>query len=247
MPADPAGPVRFSARIDPVKAAQAARWNAGFIVTGGVLLAASLAGFAAILVTGFGSWFTATLIAVFAAASTGLLVTSVLRGRMLRLLTAPGSPAVVVTGTGVASAGAPEVPWDDLVFIGVLNDRPRSNRLRSVPIFGTIGSLALKAGNGTILCELGVRDGEALRARIPAPPVARRVGLYGRWPDGTRRGLVPLLLDSVLSEETTQAVVQVLFAEASARGIPHALFEQALPYTKWKGPLLDPAWPSALG
>lgn len=241
----PAGPVRFVAQPDPVKAVSVPRWNRRFIVTGWALIGLAAAGVVALALTGFGSWFTIGLVVVFGLAACGLLVTSLLRGRMLRLLLAPGAPVLVVTDTGVSTAGLPEIPWSELAFVGVLNDRPRTARLRSVPIFGPAGGLALKAGNGTLLCELGVRDGEALRARMSDRGAASRVGLYGRWPDGARRGLVPLLMDAVLADEVAATAVQLLLGEASARGTPHALFEQALPFTAWKGPLLEPAWPSA--
>jgi hypothetical protein len=239
-----AGPVRFEALVDRVKADSARRWNAGFIVTGAVLATVAAAGIVALVVTGFGSWFTIVLVAVFGVAALGMVWTSVTRARMLRLLNGQGGVACRVTETGVTLATSPEIMWDELVFVGVLNDRPRTNRLKSVPVYGWIGRLALKAGNGTILCELAVRDGEALRARFNDGAAAKRVSLYGRYADGTRRGLIPLLLDAVLSEETTQAVVSTLFAEASARGIPHALHENAFGFTKWKGPQLDPAWPT---
>jgi hypothetical protein len=242
---DLAGPVRFEALVDRAKADSARRWNTGFIATGAVLAVLAAAGIVALAVSGFGSWFTIALVGVFELAALGMVWTSVTRGRMLRLLAGEGAVACRVTETGVTLAASPEISWDELVFVGVLNDRPRTNRLRSVPVYGWIGRLALKAGNGTILCELAVRDGEALRRRFADPAGARRVSLYGRHTDGARRGLIPLLLDAVLSEETTQAVVSTLFAEAAARGIPHALHENAFGFTKWKGPQLDPAWPTA--
>jgi len=239
------GPASFEALVDRAKADSARRWNTGFILTGCVLAAAAVAVIAVMIATGFGSWFTILLVAVFGVAAAGMVLTSVTRGRMLRLLAGPGSVACRLTETGVSLANSPEIAWTDLVFIGVLNDRPRTNRLRSVPVYGWAGRAALKAGNGTILCELGVRDGAALRRRFTDAAGARRVSLYARFPDGSRRGLIPLLLDAVLSEETTQAVVTALFAEAAARGIPHALHENAFAFTKWKGPLLDPSWPTS--
>ncbi|MGI9821848.1 hypothetical protein [Agromyces sp. Marseille-Q5079] len=237
----------FQALVDPVKANSARSWNTGFITTGALLVAAAAVGIAVMLATGFGSWFTITLVVVFGLLSISLIVTSVLRGRILRLLAGDGAVACSVSESGVALANSPFIPWSDVVFIGVLNDRARTARLRSVPVFGWFGSLALKAGNGTILCEIAVRDGEALRAGFPDRGAAKRVSLYGRWADGLRRGLLPLLLDSVLSEETVQAVVRVLFAEAQARGIPHAMHESTFGFMKWKGPLLDPDWPAELG
>lgn len=238
-------PVRFEALVDHAKADSARRWNAGFIVTGGVLAALAAAGIVALVVTGFGSWFTIALVAVVGVAALGMIWTAVTRGRMLRLLAGADAVACRVTETGVTLANSPEIAWEELVFVGVLNDRPRTNRLKNVPVYGWAGRAALKAGNGTILCELAVRDGEGLRRRFTDPAGAKRVSLYTRYPDGTRRGLIPLLLDAVLSEETTQAVVTTLFAEAAARGIPHSLHENAFAFTKWKGPLLDPTWPTA--
>ncbi|GAA1516273.1 hypothetical protein BJ978_001774 [Agromyces terreus] len=242
----PPAPSHFEALVDPVKAGSARRWNAGFIVTGSLLLAASAVGVAVMLATGFGSWFTVVLVAVLGVLSISLVVTSVLRGRILRLLTGSGAVACRIDDRGVVLANSPAIPWSEVVFVGVLNDRARTARLRAVPVFGWFGSLALKAGNGTILCEIAVRDGESLRAGIPDRGAARRISLYGRWPDGMRHGLLPLLLDSVLSEETSQAVVRALFSEAQARGIPFSMHESTFGFLKWKGPLLDPEWPTAL-
>ncbi|GAA1844412.1 hypothetical protein [Agromyces salentinus] len=238
---------RFQALVDPAKAHSARRWNTGFILTGAVLVTAAVAAVIVMITTGFGSWFTIALVGVLGVLSISLIVTSVLRARILRLLAGDGAVACSVTEGGVALANSPFIPWSDVVFIGVLNDRPRTSRLRAVPVFGWFGSLALKAGNGTVLCEIAVRDGETLRTAFADRGAAKRVSLYGRWPDGLRRGLLPLLLDSVLSEQTVQAVVRVLFAEAEARGIPHSMHESTFGYMKWKGPLLDPDWPAELG
>ncbi|GAA1811036.1 hypothetical protein [Agromyces neolithicus] len=238
------GPARFDVPLDLAKVATAGRWNSGFIVVGVVLLLASLAGIWAMAATGFGSWFTITLAAVFAVASAGLVVTSVLRRRLLLLLVGDSSSACTITERGITLAGAPEIEWGDLVFVAVLNDRPRTNRLRSVPIYGWFGRLALKAGNGTVLSELAVRDGEALRRRCASLAAAKRITLYGRWPDGSRRGVLPLLLDAVLSEQSTSDVVCALFAAATAHGIPATLHESAFDSLKWKAPQLDPKWPA---
>ena len=188
----PTGPARFDVPLDVAKVQTAGRWNSGFIVVGVLLTALCIAGLGAMIATGFGSWFTITLVAVFGVASIGLVVTSVLRRRMLLLLVGRSTSACTITDDGITLAGAPEIPWTDVVFVAVLNDRPRTNRLRSVPVYGWFGRLALKAGNGTILCEIAVRDGEALQRRFDDPAAARRVTLFGRWPDGTRRGVLPL-------------------------------------------------------
>lgn len=85
----------------------------------------------------------------------------------------------------------------------------------------------------------------ASTARFTAPPTpAKSRGRGGRWPDGSRRGLVPLLMDAVLSEADTRACIDVLFAEAATRGIPHARFEGLVAATTFKAPLLDPDWPT---
>ena len=238
------GPARYEVPLDLAKVATAGRWNSGFIVVGVLLFLASLAGVQAMIATAFGSWFTVTLAGVFAVASAGLVVTSVLRRRLLMLLVGDSSSACTITERGITLAGAPEIEWGDLVFVAVLNDRPRTNRLRSVPVYGWFGRLALKAGNGTVLCELAVRDGEALRRRCASQAAAKRITLYGRWPDGTRRGVLPLLLDAVLSEQSTHDVVRALFAAATDHGIPATLHESAFDSLKWKAPQLDPKWPA---
>jgi hypothetical protein len=240
----PAGPARFDVPLDLAKVQTAGRWNSGFIVVGVLLFLLCLVGIWAMIATGFGSWFTFTLVGVFAVASIGLVVTSALRRRMLLLLVGRSDSACTITDDGITLAGAPQIAWSDMVFVAVLNDRPRTNRLRSVPVFGWFGRLALKAGNGTILCEIAVHDGEALQRRFGDPAAARRVTLFGRWPDGTRRGVLPLLLDAVLSEASTQDVVRAIFAAASAHDLPMVLHESTFEHYKWKGPRLDPKWPT---
>lgn len=241
----PTEPTRFEVPLDLAKVQTAGRYNSAFIVVGALLFVGSVAGLSTMLATGFGSWFTVALVALFAIASLGLIVTSVLRRRMLLLLVGRSASACTITDDGITLAGAPEIPWADLEFVAVLNDRPRTNRLRSVPVFGWFGRLALKAGNGTVLCELAVRDGEALQRRFADPAAARRVTLFGRWPDGTRRGVLPLLLDAVLSEASTQHVVRAVFDAASAHHVPIVLHESTFEHYKWKAPRLDPKWPSA--
>ena len=240
----PTGPARFDVPLDHAKVQTAGRWNSGFIVVGVLLFLLCLVGIGAMIASGFGSWFTFTLVGVFAVASIGLVVTSALRRRMLLLLVGRGDSACTITDDGITLAGAPQIAWSDMVFVAVLNDRPRTNRLRSVPVFGWFGRLALKAGNGTILCEIAVRDGEALQRRFGDRAAARRVTLFGRWPDGTRRGVLPLLLDAVLSEASTQDVVRAIFAAASAHDLPMVLHESTFQHYKWKAPRLDPKWPT---
>jgi hypothetical protein len=241
----PTGPVHFEVPLDVAKVQTAGRWNSGFIVVGVLLFLLCTVGLWAMIATGFGSWFTFTLVGVFAVASIGLVVTSALRRRMLLLLVGHGDSACTITDDGITLAGAPQIAWGDVVFVAVLNDRPRTNRLRSVPVYGWFGRLALKAGNGTILCEIAVRDGEALQRRFDDPAAARRVTLFGRWPDGTRRGVLPLLLDAVLSEASTQDVVKAVFAAASAHDLPMVLHESTFEHYTWKAPRLDPKWPTA--
>lgn len=237
-------PARYDVPLDLAKVTTAGRWNSGFIVVGVLLMLAALTGIWAMVAADFGSWFTITLVALFAVASAGLVVTSVLRRRLLMLLVGDSTSACTITERGITLAGAPEIAWADLVFVAVLDDRPRTDRLRSVPIYGWFGRLALKAGNGTVLCELAVGDGEALRRRCASPAAAKRITLYGRRPAGSRRGVLPLLLDAVLSEQSTHDVVRALFAAASAHGIPATLHESALDSLRWKAPQLDPKWPT---
>jgi uncharacterized membrane protein YhdT len=222
----------FEVRADATRVTAAARWNTGLMIAAALLLLAAAGGIVAMAVTGFGSWFTFALMAVFALLCVFVLVTARSRTRMLRLLTGQG--------------GDGELAWEELVFVCVTNDRARAARGGRVPVFGWAGRAAIKAGNGTILCELAVRDGEALRRRALTADAASRVTLYPRWPDGLRRGTVPLLLDAVYDELDTQAVVTMLFAQAKQRGIAHALFEQLPAAMRWKGPYLDDVIAGAL-
>ena len=89
----PTGPARFDVPLDVAKVQTAGRWNSGFIVVGVLLFLLCLVGLSAMIASGFGSWFTFTLVGVFAVASIGLVVTSALRRRMLLLLVGRGDSA----------------------------------------------------------------------------------------------------------------------------------------------------------
>lgn len=229
-------PLTIAARAERVERAR--RWNIGLVVCAIVLFAIAVAGLAIAFATGFGSWFTYGLLGLFALLCVVVVWTARSRTRMLRLLTL-GDAVLRIDDAGVRLPGLGEIAWSELVFVCITNDRARTERARRVPVYGWAGRAAIKAGNGTILCELAVRDGESLRSRASCHTTASRVTLYPRWKDGMRRGTVPLLLDAVYDELDTQAVVRVLFAYAQAHDIPHALFEQLPPAMMWKGPYLD--------
>lgn len=234
---------RFAAPVDTARVESAGRWNSRLILFGILLAAASVIAAWSAVATGWGNWLTATIIVIAAVASVSLVVSSLIRRRMLLLLVARGGTACSVTEAGITLAGAPPIAWSDIEFIAVLNDRPRTDRLRAVPLFGRLGELTMKAGSGTILCEVAVHDGEALRRRFDDRAAARRVTLYGRWPDGARRGVLPLLLDAVLSEAATREAVVAILASATEHGIPTAMHESAVANLRWKAPRLDPDWP----
>ncbi len=228
----------FEVRTDAARVARARRWNVGLVAAAVVLLVGALVGIVAMALTGFGSWLTSGLAAVFAMLCLAVMWTARSRVRMLRLLTT-GDGVLRADHAGIHLPGLATIAWDDLVFICVTNDRARVARQSRVPVFGWAGRAAIRAGNGTVLCELAVRDGEALRAQARDAAGASRVTLYPRWPDGHRRGVVPLLLDAVFDELDTQAVVTMLFGVAKQRRLAHALFEELPAALRWKGPYLD--------
>ncbi|WP_336632296.1 MULTISPECIES: hypothetical protein [unclassified Microbacterium] len=228
----------FEVRVDAAKVASARRWNRGLV--GGAVVMVLLAAAAAtwLASAGRGSWFTVALVALLGALCVGVVVAARARTRMLRLLTGGGG-VLRADDRGIRLPGLTGIGWDDLVFVCVTDDRARTRQLGRVPVVGWAGRAAIRAGSGTILCELGVRDGEALRAATADAAAASRVTLYPRWPDGARRATVPLLLDAVYDELDTQAVVTMLFAQAETHGVPRALFAQVPPAIRWKGPYLD--------
>lgn len=238
-------PPDFEVRADGARVATAARWNTGLIAAAVALLLVAAGGTAAMALTGFGSWVTYVLLGAFALLCITVVLTSRSRARMLRLLTG-GDGVLRADLDGIRLPGLGEIGWEDLVFVCVTNDRARAARGARVPVFGWAGRAAIKAGSGTVLCELAVRDGEALRARATDAAASSRVTLYPRWPDGSRRGTVPLLLDAAYDDLNAQAVVTMLFAQAKERRIAHALFEQLPAAMRWKGPYLDDVIAGAL-
>ncbi|MFC9559253.1 hypothetical protein [Agromyces sp. NPDC056965] len=234
---------RFDAPLDLARVQSAGLWNSRLILVGALIAAASVLAAWGAVATGWGNWFTTTVIVIAAAASVSLVISSLIRRRMLLLLVGGSGTACSIAESGITLAGAPEIAWGDLEFIAILNDRPRTDRLRGVPLFGRLGELTIKAGSGTILCEIAVHDGEALRRRFPSGAAARRVTLYGRWPDGSRRGVLPLLLDAVLSEPATEAAVAAILSAATEHGVPTAMHDSTVANLRWKAPRLDPEWP----
>ncbi|KZE91408.1 hypothetical protein [Microbacterium sp. TNHR37B] len=228
----------FAVRADEGLVSRARRWNTGLVTGAVILLVGAVAGLVAMIATGFGSGFTYALAGLFVVLCLAVLWTSRSRTRMLRLLTG-GDGVLRADEGGVHLPGLGEIAWDELVFICVTDHRERVRRQARIPVFGWAGRAAVNAGNGTILCELAVRDGESLRSRARDTAAASRVTLYPRWPDGHRRGVIPLLLDAVYDAHDVQAVVIVLFGVAKQRGIAHSLFAQLPPAMRWKGPYLD--------
>lgn len=231
----------YEAHVDHVKVDRTGRWNSGMLLVSaafGVLLVFGLS----VAVMGDLGWFTITLASLGVAACAMSVLLAVRRRRMLGLLASDDDVALAVGGEGVRLAGAPLIPWTQIVFVGVLDDRERTARMQNLPLSGAIARATVRAGSGALLCEIGVRDGEALRRAFAGRRGADRVTLFDRF-DGTRRGLIPLMLDAVIDDATSLQAAHVLIREAERRGIPARSFTQVFAYFDWKGPMIDLKWP----
>lgn len=235
----------YRVRVDDRKVAAADRLNAGILVVSCVVAAAFLILAAFAVSAGFGV-FTVVIAVLGSLASAASGVLAHRRRRALGLLRSDDGLALSVGDAGVRLAGAPLVPWSELVFVGVLDDRARTGRLRRIPVVGSLVGTTLRAGSPTLLCELGVRDGAALRAAFHGAPGAERVTIFDEF-DGSRRGLVPLMLDAVLDDASAHQAAQVLIREAERRGIPARAFDRVFAYFDWKGPMIDRKWPVEKG
>ncbi|UOE42636.1 hypothetical protein [Agromyces larvae] len=234
--------IGYEAHVDRARVARAKRWN-GWILAVSAIFAAGLVVVSVMMFVDDG-WPIGILAALGALAAVLSVVAAVQRGRAQRLLTAGGEGlALAVSDDGVRMAGAPLIPWSEIVFVGVLDDRSRSARMARLPLSGVLAGAALKAGSGTLLCELGVRDGTALKQAFAGAPGSERVSLWDPF-DGVRRGLIPMLLDAVLDDGTAQQSAQVLMDAAARRGIPTARFTGIFDYFSWKNPMLDHKWPT---
>lgn len=231
----------FEASVDHAKVDTVGRWNSGFIIVSialGCLIAAGLL----LAISSRMGWFTIVIAALGVAACLISTIMALRRRRALMLLVTGADVALSVTGDGVRMAGAPLIGWNDMVFLGVLDDRDRSARMQRLPLSGALASAALKAGNGTLLCEIAVRDGADLRRAFAGDRGAERVTLFDEF-DGTRRGLIPLMLDSVIEDSIAREAARVLVDEASRRGVPTGTFTSVFGYFDWKGPMIDRKWP----
>lgn len=231
----------YEARVDHVKVDRTGRWNSGMLLISaafGVLLAIGLG---AAVIAGLG-WFTITIASLGFAACAVSVILAARRRRALGLLVSGDDIALSVGSDGVRLAGAPLIPWAQIVFVGVLDDRARSARVQDLPFSGPLARATVRSGSATLLCEIGVRDGEALRHAFAGRRGADRVTLFDRF-DGTRRGLIPLMLDAVIDDATSLQAAHVLIREAERRGIPARSFTQVFAYFDWKGPMIDLKWP----
>lgn len=231
----------YEAHVDRAKVSTARSWNRGMLLGSTIAGLLVLAGLVTAVVVGMG-WFTITVASVGLAACLVSVVLAARRGRALGLLVADGDRALAIDASGVRLAGAPLIPWEQIVFVGVLDDRSRSALVQRLPISGPLARATVRSGSGTLLCEIGVRDGAALKRAFGGAPGAERVTLFDAF-DGTRRGLVPLMLDAVIDDATALQSAQVLLRAAERRGIPARSFSKVFEYFAWKGPMIDLKWP----
>lgn len=236
---------RYVARVDRAKTEGVSRWNARMLVVSGIVGALLASGLVVAVVTDMG-WFTIAIASLGVLACLASVVLAVRRRRAVALLVADDDIAMIVDDAGVRLAGAPLIPWDDIVFVGVLDDRERTGRLQRLPLSGALARATVRAGSPTLLCEVGVRDGAKLRRAFAGAPGADRVTLFDAF-EGTRRGLIPLMLDAVVDDATSHQAAQVLIREAERRGIPARSFSRVFAYFEWKGPMIDRKWPAEKG
>lgn len=57
---------------------------------------------------------------------------------------------------------------------------------------------------------------------------------------GSKRGIVGLILDAVLSDADVVRVIGALEAHSALAGVPFRRDAKMLDYFSWKGPMLDP-------
>ncbi|MFB6610031.1 hypothetical protein ACFCVO_06925 [Agromyces sp. NPDC056379] len=231
----------FEASVDRAKVDTVGRWNSGIVLVSVVLGCLVTAGLVFAIVSGMG-WFTLIVATLGAGACLISTVMALRRRRALMLLVTGTDVALTITDEGVRMAGAPLIAWHDMVLVGVLDDHARSARMQRLPLSGPLATAALKAGNGTLLCEIGVRDGVALKRAFGGDRGAERVTLFDEF-DGARRGLIPLMLDSVIEDAAAHQAARVLVDEASRRGVPTGTFTSVFGYFEWKGPMIDRKWP----
>ncbi|KQZ09092.1 hypothetical protein ASD23_12375 [Agromyces sp. Root1464] len=231
----------LEASVDRAKVDTVGRWNSGIILVSIVAGCLITAGLVFAVTSGMG-WFTVTVAALGAGACLISTVMALRRRRALMLLVTDVDVALTITDAGVRLAGAPFIPWHEMVFVGILDDRARSARMQRLPLSGPLATAALKAGNGTLLCEIAVRDGAALKRAFGGDPGADRVTLFDEF-DGVRRGLIPLMLDAVIEDSAAHRSAKVLVDEATRRGVPTGAFTSVFGYFDWKGPMIDRKWP----
>lgn len=228
----------FAVRVSPQLVQRNRRWNRGIVIAAsalGVGIFALLVWFA---VLGRATVVTWVLLALTIGMVSAVLFTTRNRMRMLGLL-AGGDGVLRIDDAGIHAPGLPPIAWTEIIFTWAVDDRQRAERTKRVPVFGWGTRAVLRAGGGTILGTIGVRDGEGLRQRTTDRGAARTITLYARQSDGLRRAAVSLLLDAVFDELDTEAVVAVLGRYAEATGLPFATFVRPADAIVWQMPLLD--------
>lgn len=239
------GDSHYVARVDHSKTDGVRRWNAGMLI-GSLLIGTLLAGGLAIAAVSGMGWVTILIASLGVLACAISAVLAVRRRRALALLVTGDDVALTVDAAGVRLAGAPLIPWEQIVFVGVIDDRERTGRLQRLPVSGPLARATVRAGSPTLLCEIGVRDGVRLKHAFGGARGAERVTLFDEF-DGSRRGLIPLMLDVVVDDATAHQAAQVLIREAERRCIPARSFTKVFAYFEWKGPMIDRKWPAEKG
>lgn len=232
---------RFEAPLDRGKIQRALAWNAGLIVFSAVAAVIAAAGCVVLVITGFGSWFTPTIVGAVALAALVVIAQSLVRRRTIDRMVNGASVAIRVDADGITLASSPHIPWSEIVFVGLLNRHATQRKLERNVVMGVGARTVKNAGEGSYLCEIGVRDGAAIQAAFGGRPGAKSVTLYDDF-GGRKRGLVPVGLDIIADGEQVQLAVQAIRSAAATRNVPNAVHTAVLEYFSWKMPMLEPNW-----
>ncbi|QAY72458.1 hypothetical protein ET445_02975 [Agromyces protaetiae] len=203
-------------------------------------------GFAALVITGFGTWFTAALVGGFTVVWAYGVHLMFERGRYARALGDAGY-VLAISDTGLSAAGSGEVAWRDIQYLAVQDVRAANDRRLRTARWRSVGGLAQQTGAGGVVVWVGVRDAESLR-RPPMPAViARKVSRYGSRRAAVRTGDLSVIVDAVRDDrEATDRLVGALRDAAELHGVRLLEPGGIWGFTQARLAILEPAEQAAL-
>lgn len=165
------------------------------------------------------------------------------RKRQLTLATAdPAQVAFAADEEGITLAGLARIPWDEVLAVSALDDRPRMSQRRGLTAL--FDGLSERSGAGLLAIAVIIRHGKEYREALPDAGQQGRITVHGKPhpSDGLIHGWTTLLVDTLVPMVVADGCVRVAIQAAQARGIDTGEFTKQMDFVDFNGKRVDPTW-----